>query len=149
MDLSMSSEVTISTRALGQRKRLLDDWSIPLPPEFSEGGEPQTLRDLIARIVRQEVRQFKDRQKRKRMVQVLSAREIEAGAARGKVDSGGRDWDQKVDEEEAVRVALEAFEDGLYVVIIDGREYRDLDAQVFLQPESRITFLRLIMLAGG
>jgi len=83
------------------------------------------------------------------MVQVLSAKEIEAGAARGKVDSGGRDLNQEVDEEEAVGVALQAFEDGLYLVIIDDREYRELDAEVFLQPESRITFLRLIMLAGG
>ena len=83
------------------------------------------------------------------MVQVLSAREIEEGAAKGKIDSGGRDLDQKVDPAEAVGVALEAFEDGLYLVIIDDEEYRDLDREVYLQPDSRITFLRLIMLAGG
>ncbi len=145
----MSSEITISTRALGRRKRLLDDWSIPFPPEFSDEGEPRTLRDLITRIVCQEVRQFKERQERRRMVYVLSAKEIEAAAAKGKIDSGGRDLDQKVEEEEAVGVALQAFEDGLYLVIIDDQEYRNLDAEVFLRPESRITFLRLIMLAGG
>jgi hypothetical protein len=145
----MSAEITISTRALGRRKRLLDDWSIPFPPEFADGGEPLTLRDLITKIVCEEVRRFKDRQDRRRMVQVLSAREIEEGAAKGKIDSGGRDLNQDVDQEQAVGVALLAFEDGLYLVIIDDQEHRDLDAEVFLKPDSRITFLRLIMLAGG
>ena len=145
----MASDVTISTRVLGRRKRLLDDWSIPFPPEFSSDGEPLTLRDLITRIVCEEVRQFKDRQARRRLVQVLSAKEIEAGAAKGKIISGGSNLDQNVDEEEAIGVALQAFEDGLYLVIIDDHEYRQLDAEVFLRPESRITFLRLIMLAGG
>ena len=45
--------------------------------------------------------------------------------------------------------ALEAFIDGLYLVVIDGLEYRDLDAIVHLEPESRITFLRLTFLAGA
>ncbi len=145
----MSDSLTISTRALGRRKRLLDDWSIPFPPEFADGGEPLTLRDLITRIVCREVAEFKDRQEKRRMVEVLSARAIEEGAARGKIDSGGRRLDQKVEEEEAVGVALQAFEDGLYLVLIDDREYRNLDAEVFVRPESRITFLKLIMLAGG
>ena len=52
-------------------------------------------------------------------------------------------------EEQALATALEAFEDGLYLVIVDGQELRQLDQQVFLQPESRVTFVRLIMLAGG
>jgi hypothetical protein len=145
----MSDSLTISTRALGRRKRLLDDWSIPFPPEFADGGEPLTLRHLITRIVCREVAEFKDRQEKRRMVEVLSARAIEEGAVRGKIDSGGRRLDQKVEEEEAVGVALQAFEDGLYLVLIDDREYRNLDAEVFVRPESRITFLKLIMLAGG
>ena len=145
----MQSEIVITTRALGRRKRLLDDWSIPYPPDLTGGGDRLTLRELIGRIVREEVRQFKKRQARRRMVQVLSAREIEEGAAKGKIDLGGRDLDQKVDPEEAVAVALEAFEDGLYLVIIDDEEHRNLDCEVYLRPDSRITFLRLIMLAGG
>lgn len=45
--------------------------------------------------------------------------------------------------------ALEAFEDGLYLVVVDEREQRSLDAQVFLQPDSTVAFVRLVMLAGG
>ncbi len=62
---------------------------------------------------------------------------------------GGRDLDQKVDVNEAIATALEAFEDGLYLVIVDGQEQRSLDGQVFLNADSKIAFVRLTMLAGG
>ena len=56
---------------------------------------------------------------------------------------------QSVDPDEAVATALQAFLDGLYLVFIDDVEQRDLDAQVFLTPESKLTFLRLTFLAGA
>ena len=62
---------------------------------------------------------------------------------------GGRNLKQKVDEEDAVGAALQAFEDGLYLVVLDGEEQRELDREVYLQPDSRVTFVRLAMLAGG
>ena len=49
----------------------------------------------------------------------------------------------------ASAVALEAFEDGIYLVIVDGEEQRELDRQIFLQPDSKVAFVRLVMLAGG
>jgi hypothetical protein len=45
--------------------------------------------------------------------------------------------------------SFEAFTDGLYLVIIDEVEYRELDAIVRVEPDSRITFLRLTFLAGA
>ena len=42
----------ISGKALGRRKPLFEDWSIPIPPEWSEGGGI-TLADVIERIVRE------------------------------------------------------------------------------------------------
>lgn len=62
---------------------------------------------------------------------------------------GGRDLEQNVDVEEAIGVALQAFEDGLYLVIVDGEEKRSLDAQVFVKEDSSVAFVRLVMLAGG
>lgn len=144
----MIGTLTVSTRALGRRKRLLDDWSIPTPPPRVR-GEPFTLRDLITQIVVQTVESFSQRQEENRFVRVLTERDIQTQAERGKIDSGGRDYDQDVDIEEAVANALVSFEDGLYLVIIDDVEHRDLDAEVHLKPDSRVTFLRLVMLAGG
>ena len=140
--------LTISGKALGRKKPLFADFSVPFPPDLGDGGAV-TLRDLIGRVVRHEVEAFKQRQEERKLFRALTARQIEEGAARGKVDLGGRDLDQKVDVEGAVGTALEAFEDGLYLVVVDGQEQRSLDAQVFLQPDSRVAFVRLTMLAGG
>jgi hypothetical protein len=143
--------LTIRGKALGKKKPLFEDFSIPLPPQLgNEGdGSETTLRDLISHVVRGEVEAFKNRQEERKLIKALSANEIEKGATRGKIDMGGRDLDQKVDVDEAIGVALQAFEDGLYLVIVDGEEKRSLDAQVFLQPDSTVAFVRLVMLAGG
>jgi hypothetical protein len=140
--------LTISGKALGRKKPLFADFSVPFPPDLGDGGST-TLRDLIGRVVRHEVEAFKQRQEDRKFLHALSARQIEEGAARGKIDMGGHDRIQKVDPAEATEVALQAFEDGLYLVILDGQEQRNLDAQVFLQPDSRVAFVRLVMLAGG
>jgi hypothetical protein len=139
--------ITVSGKTLGKKKPLFADWSIPFPPDLGDGG--LTLRDLIGRVVRAEVQAFKERQQERLLVRALTARDIEAGVVKGKVDMGGRDLDQKLDVEEAVGTALQAFEDGLYLVILDGTEQRNLDQEVRLQPDSRIAFVRLAMLAGG
>lgn len=143
------SLLTISARAMGKRKPLVPDWQVPWPPDEHDGGEPLTLRLLITRIVIQEVQAFKERQEKGRLSRILTERQIEEGLAKGRVDSGGRDLDQAVNPEEAVARALLAFEDGLYLVILDGEEQRELDRQIFLQPDSHVVFVRLVMLAGG
>ena len=139
--------LTISGKALGKKKPLFADFSIPSPPEA--GGGAVRLSDLLTRIVRHEVEAFRERQEDRKFVKALTARQIDEQARRGKIDMGGRDLDQKVDADEAVRVALEAFEDGLFLVIIDGQDYKTLDSEVPLQPDSKIGFVRLTMLAGG
>ena len=48
----------IETRVLGRRARPLDGWSVPTPPSDHDGDEGITLRRLIERIVRAEVRAF-------------------------------------------------------------------------------------------
>lgn len=141
--------LTIEARVAGKRRALIPKWQIPLPPERTGRSEPLTLRSLIARIVRAEVEGFRERQAERRLVRVLSEPLIAEGASRGKVDPGGRALDQHVDPDVAVGTALQAFEDQLYLVLIDGREHRDLDEQVFPGPDSTVTFLRLVMLSGA
>lgn len=143
--------VLVATRVLGRRRPLLEDWSIDLPPgdEGGEGGGSLTLRELIARVVRVEVAAFRRRQREGTLLRVLSESELSAAAATGRVVPGGREASSEVDEEDAVSVALAGFQDGLYLVILDGAEQHDLDAQVYLNPDSRLTFLRLTFLAGA
>lgn len=147
----MDGVITVSGKALGRRKPLFEEFSVPLPPADEPGGGDGgiTLRDLIDRIVRHEVQAFRQRQERRKFLRALTARQIEEGLEKGKVDMGGRDLEQKVDGDEAVGTALQAFEDGLYLVVLDDQEQRDLDAQVFPRPDSRLTFVRLVFLAGA
>jgi hypothetical protein len=149
----MESTLIVSGKQLGKRKALFEDFSVPVPPEVGEGdGGELTLRALITRIVAAEVEAFRNRQERRRLTRVLSPREIEEGAEKGKIDAGGADeriLAQRVDTEEAIGTALQAFEDGLYLVIVDGEEQRDLEARVYVRPGSRITFVRLVFLAGA
>ena len=142
----MDHHITVEAKTLG-RRHALPDWIVPLPPPRS--GRPMCLRDLITTIVRTEVAQFQARQAERQLVRWLTASEIEAAAGRGKVDLGGRDDVQAVAPDEAVGAALLAFEDGLYLVFVDGAQQHDLDAEVFVRPDSRLTFVRLTLLAGG
>jgi len=141
--------LTISARVVGKRKPLVPDWQVPWPPGEHDQSEPFTLRQLISRIVQQEIEAFKQRQEQGKIVRILTERQIEEGLAKGRVESGGRDLHQSVNPEEAVATALQAFEDGLYLVILDGEEQRELDRQVYLQPDSHMVFVRLVMLAGA
>jgi hypothetical protein len=143
------STLTISGKALGSRRSLFADWSIPFPPEWrGEGGT--TLRDVIGRVVRSEVRAFCGRHEVRKVFRALTARQIAEGAEKGKIESGGGEVPpQQVDEDAAVATACQAFEDGLFLVVIDGEYQREIDREIHVRPDSQITFVRLTLLAGG
>src|SRR5689334_10932369 len=142
--------MVIETRIAGKKARALDRWSVPTPPAANDGGGGGiTLRDLITRVVRAEVAAFDKRDHARQFVRVLSDTEIADGAARGKVDPGGHERTGPADESAAIGAALQGFSDGLYLVILDGVEQRELDAQVYPKPDSRLVFLRLTFLAGA
>jgi hypothetical protein len=140
--------LTISAKALGRKKPLFEDFSVP-PPASLAAGQPVTLRDLIGHVVRAEVAAFKQRQAERRLLKALTAKQIDEGLAAGKVQAGGSDLDQHVDPEQAVATALEAFADGLFLVVVDETEVKELDSVLPLTPSSRLTFIRFTMLAGG
>ena len=155
----MNSNIAVEGRVLGRRRPLFTDWSVPLPPGSVDGGEPLTLRDLIMCVVRAEVAAFAERKAELRLRKVLSQGEIEQGLAQGKVVVGDRAFEetgaeqtgpkQSVNEKEAIDAALMAFIDGIYYVFLDDVQQEDLDAAVYLKPDSRLTFLRLVALVGG
>jgi hypothetical protein len=104
----------ISGKTLGSKKRLFENWSIPVPPQDESGDGGLTLGQLIARIVRAEVKSFQQRQHDRQFLRALTAGEIEQAAERGKIEMGASDVGiQHVDAEQSVAVAQQAFEDGL------------------------------------
>lgn len=140
--------LTIEARVTGRRRGLIPQWQLPVD-DLVPSGAPLTLREFIELVVRAEVTAFGERQAEGRLVRLLSEQEISEQAVRGRVGFGGRELDQQVDVDGSVGVALESFEDGLYFVLIDGQQYESLDEQVNVAADSRVTFLRLVPLAGG
>lgn len=141
--------LTVKGQVLGRKKPLFADWSIPIPPAArSDGGF--TLRQLIDGVVREQVSAFRQRQEDNQVLRVLTARRIAAGQAAGKITSGESEVSpQKVNVEDAIGNALQAFEDGIYLVVVDEVQCKSLDAPLYLRDDSTVTFLRLTMLAGG
>ena len=143
----MPPTLTVETQVLGSRQKL-PEWVVAYPAEWQVGGEDVPLREVIAAIVREETVAFNERQEARALARALSLDEITQAAQSGKVDMGGRAA-SKADPDESVRVALQAFEDGMHLVFVDGEQAAKLDAVVRVQPDTRLRFVRLVMLAGG
>lgn len=145
----MAATITIEGKVIGRKKPVLSDWVFDLPVEWQDPAKHLYLRDFITKVVLDEIAAFKERQAQRRLIRVLTPGEIEQGAQKGKVTMGGQDLDQEVNPQAAVETALQAFEDRLYFVFIDDEQQITLDDAVHLEPDSQVTFLRLVPLAGG
>jgi len=145
----MAIELTVEGKVVGQKRPLFTDWRVELPPLNESRGDHLKLRDLITSIVVKEVEAFRLRQEERKLARVMSSQQIQQSAQAGKVDPGERDLQQPVNTDEAIGVALQAFEDGLYFVFIDEVQQTNLDSEVFLKANSKLVFLWLTALVGG
>lgn len=138
--------LTIERRTTGRRGRQ-PSFGVPLPDGAADGG--LTLRELIALAVTEELAAYAERRVERTFAQVLTDERIAAGSAAGRIDSGQRHSAPPPPADAAVAIALEAFADGLFLVLVDGRQELELDRQVLVGPDSTVTFVRLVALAGG
>ncbi len=142
--------LTVEGRTFGAKRNLFPAFTVPTPPAWDRDGSSLTLRDLIVAIVTDQVRAYNERRAENSMVHMLTAQQIEDGAARGKIAMGQPDAQSpEADAERAIATALLAFEDGLYFVFIGDRQYESLHESVRVGPDTRVVFLRLVALAGG
>lgn len=56
---------------------------------------------------------------------------------------------RKLDPENQVKVALEAFRNNGFVLLFDDRQIDDPDEYVVITPDSEATFVKLVPLVGG
>jgi hypothetical protein len=145
----MNINLTIEGKIIGQKKTSLVDLLFDLPTYSERNGSYITLRDLLVSVVAQEVENFRQRQEKMNLGQILSIEAVMQGVEKGKVDSGGHDLHQSIDLEKATLTAIQAFEDNLYYVFIDGIAKTDLGEEIFLKTGSKVEFIRLVALAGG
>lgn len=118
-----------------------------LPVELSDG--PYTLEGLLAQLVQREVADYRERQDRVGLLNILTEPELKAGAAAGRVAAAPQARSGSVDVQDATRVALQAFGDGLYYVFLDDVQIESLEQPLTLRPDSTLLLLRLTALAGG
>lgn len=144
--------LTIEGKQFGRGRALFPTWQMTAPAEWlgEDGVARPTLREFLAHVVRGEVAAFKERQKERSVIRALTAEQIAEGATRGKIDSGGKEEQGgDVTDDEAVAAAILAFQDGLYYVFVDDEQQEKLDERIVLRDSARVTFLRLVALAGG
>jgi hypothetical protein len=135
---------TLEAKQMGRRATLVPSWTLALEYETN-----LTLRDLITRVVIEEVNAFKQRQRDTKFVRVLTEQQIEQGEEVGKIDAGGREDQQDINPAQAIQTALQAFDDGLYYVFINDQQITALSDTIAFQPQLEVLFLRLVALAGG
>lgn len=135
-------EIRINVRQVGRRKAVSTvAMQYPKPPE--------TLRELLEMTVKLCVGDYNRRVlSRGEHTEALSREEIEERCTVGAVTFGALFGEEAADEAEAVRVALQGFEDGLYRVFRGEEELTELSQEPELAEGDTLTFVRLTMLAG-
>ena len=101
-----------------------------------------TARELIRARVFEEVKAYNEK-----LPETFAALVQPTGAVRD--PDGFRMEPRKLDWHEQSRIALEAFERNGFVLLVDDRQIEELEEEIRVRPETRVTFLRLIPLMGG
>ena len=130
----------MNVKSIGTRKNVID--KIP----FHYDKQPQTLREFLSATVTICVNDYIERSRQGACV--LTEENIHDMADVGKIAFGIIYGNQEPDVEEAIAVAVQAFEDGLYRVFVNGEETEQLDGRLALQEGDEVSLIRLTMLAG-
>jgi|SRR6476620_11592742 hypothetical protein len=106
-------------------------------------NERITVRELIRGRVYQEVTEYNAKQSAvfRGLIEPTDAERVLNGYR-----LKGR---RKLDWEAQYRRALQAFRGNGFLLLVDGRQLDDLDQEIELRPDSKISFLRLVPLVGG
>lgn len=120
--------------------------------------EHLTVAELIRRSVEEQVRELvvkchMDSQQVRRTLErhYLTAAEIADQAEQGTVryPSNCAAKVPQINPKAEVQKALRAFEAGRYVILVNGQQVEHLDEELIFNPNTKVTFLRLMPLVGG
>jgi hypothetical protein len=137
------SQLLIQAKVVGRRGPALQAVVV----EMDEGRS--TVRDLLSSIVREQVRSFDERQESRRLLQVLTEKQISEGHETGRFFSGGSELVHTGDVDEAIEAACLAFKDGFFYLFLDNVQMTDLEDPVDTTRNREALFVRLVPLAGG
>jgi hypothetical protein len=138
-------QLTVSAKQLGQKRALISNKAI----EIEDIGPSPTVQRLIEAVVDQQVREYNSKPLERNLLPFLDQQAIDANATTGKLGFGSIYNEAKADPSAAKKTALQAFEDGLFVVFADDKEFTHADETIDIHPTTVITFIRLTFLAGS
>lgn len=144
--MQLNKQVSLSIKMLGNRRPIIEQKPLVLTADFHQ--QP-TLANFLRLVVTQEVHSFNSKVTTNNLLPYLDGKTINEMAKHGKVHFGDIHRKDKADIEQAVATALQAFEDGLFLVLIDGTKVDTLDQIIRFKDNSEVVFLRLVALAGG
>ena len=133
--------VYIKVKSLSKRKPVID--SIP----FKITGEVTSVNSLIELIVLQNVREYNNQLTETRILPYLIGDEVTNGEIIGKIGFGEKKDENKQNPDEAVKNALQSFNDGIYRLFVNDVEY-GMGDKLSIKDGDEVTFIRLTMLAG-
>jgi len=112
----INTPIYISIKMLGKRQPVIKKQAFSLTPNFSE---TPTLQNFIQLVVLQEVINYNEKITHKSILPYLDKTTLSKMATHGKVDFGTVYNTEPAILDEAVSTAIQAFEDGLFMVLID------------------------------
>jgi hypothetical protein len=129
------------------------------PVNLAVVGERISVRELIGRTVAEQIRGLTERHRAGAEVvrlalarQYLTAKDVEVQAGTGRIrlpPEPKPGATPVVDIERETARALRGFEAGAFRVVVDGVPVESLDAEMTLDRNSKVVFLRLMPLVGG
>ena len=134
--------ILVTVKQAGKRRDRIT--ALPFPLEHA----PAAVRDLIVESVHTCVTQYNERVRRGESTDPLSDTQMDAMSETGKFAFGINYGQTEAREDTAVETALQAFEDGLFRVFLNGEELTDLNTPIQIQENDRVIFVRLTMLSG-
>ncbi len=138
-------KLTISAKQLNRKNALISKKRI----EVEEIGVDPTLQELIQAVVKQQVNEFNNKPLEKNILPFLDQETIDMNTSGGKIGFGTIYKDKKADPDTAIKTAIQAFKDGLFVVFAGEDEWTTLDKRMPVKEDTTISFVRLTFLAGS
>ena len=135
-------QIYVRVKAIGKRKDMLQLSPYRIPDSV------RSLRDLLAAIAASEAERYNQKQTDAQLIPYLTAEDVDAGAAAGKVSFGRIFSEKKADKEKAVNNVIQCWKDGLVRVFMNDDEVTELDAELSIRENTVFTFIRLTFLAG-
>ena len=133
--------VYIKVKSLSKHKPVID--GIP----FKITGEVTSVNSLIELIVLQNVREYNNQLTETRILPYLIGDEVSNGELIGKISFNERKNENNQDADEAVKNALQCFNDGIFRMFVNDVEYTAGD-ELTIRDGDGVVFVRLTMLAG-